>query len=97
MRRRPSEPRADAQSSWVGNPMTSADQAQRKNALRVITRLRRSAAAHRSSADVQDAAAADRTRHARPWHAWRASGQRDAAEADDQRAERLSEDWPPGS
>jgi hypothetical protein len=70
--------------------MTSAEQAQRNNAVRFVSRLRQSATRHRRKADAQDCAAGDRTRHAKPWHSWRAAGQRHAADADDQRADDLS-------
>jgi len=81
--------RADAE-SWVGDPMISAERAQRDNAVRFLARLRKSATRHRNIADAQDRAAGDRTRHAKPWHSWRADGQRRAADADDPRADDLS-------
>lgn len=76
--------------NWVEDPMASAEQAQRANAARFVSRLRRSAARHRIKADAQERAAHDRTRRGRPWHSWRAAGQRRAADADDERARYLS-------
>jgi len=70
--------------------MASAEQAQRSNAARFVSMLRQSAARHRNTADAQERAARDHTRRAKPWHSWRAAGQRHAADADDERADYLS-------
>lgn len=80
------------ETSWVEDPMASAEQAQRANATRFVIRLRRSAARHRNRAEVQEQASRDRTRRSWPWHSWRAAGQRRAADADDERAKYLSND-----
>jgi len=83
--------RPSTEASWVEDPMASAAQAQRTSAARFVSRLRRSAARHRNKADAQERAARDRTRRSRPWHSWRAAGQRRAADADDERATYLSQ------
>jgi len=79
----------DADTTWVGDLMTGAIQAQRNNAVRFISRLRKSATRHRSTADAQDRAARDSSARVTSWHSWRAAGQRRAADADDECADHL--------